>query len=667
MFNKVFGFIKKIFTLKNSMLLLLILAVTGVTFYLLTNLWQAQAEKVEAELKSYQAVIIKNETELLSSQLVKFVIQGKTLAKSRIFRSALDGLSSSKKDVVQKAHEDLENFVKVSGFSAGHLFDLNGKLFATTSGQLEKEEASYQESIKKIIETRIPIFSPLYSSAGQLVSELFLPVFPSKAISNTVEPVKIMVLTIPMTEILRSFLASDQSLKYNSNIHLIQQDGAGDFQETVFSYPDNLKLQTVGISLDGFSKIDFGIRTDLYKTKQVFSAATYIPAIRWWVMIETDGSAVDVLTGDYKKISTLIACLGIGTFVFFILTMNFLISSRKFHRKSTELEAELIPALKEKLLLQKICNTIPTPISLKDGETGHFLYINQAFVELTSRNHSGVDGLTDQQVFDNVDAEELSHGDQMISMSGSGYSQELSITKGMNQLTMQVTGVPCSLKQENDAILTVFRDITTEKQATTQSIETRQQIIDALVRAVESVPFLDGHTSLMRLLSLEIAETLLLSDADCATVEAAAILSQVGKTFIPKEIMEKEGKLTPEELLETRKYVEHTCKLLEGIKFDLPITQTIWQMQESLDGSGYPNGLKGKEVSVLAGILGVTNTFSALVQHRAHRNAKTAQEAVDILYTMIDKRFEGSIIEALDAVIQTPSGKGILTASKVGF
>jgi len=666
MLKRFIEIIKKVFTFKVCSLLVAVLAVMAVTIYSLTNLWQTHLDDLHTDLAEYQSIIVKNDTELLTSQLVKIVIQGKELAKSRIFRTALEGLRSSKEEGVTKAQEDLENFVKVSGFYSGHLFDLKGRLTATTEGRFEGDEADYQANIKKIIDTKIPIFSPLHSSSGRLVSDLFLPVFPAHALSNSVEPVYVLVLTVPMNEILRAFLASEQSLEYNSKIHLIQQVGEG-FQETVFKYPDNLELQSVGASLGGITGVEFGVRTDLYRTKQVFSTATMIPAIRWWVMLETDVTVIEDQLDEYELVSMWIVALGFAAFVLLILAVNFIVSSRKYHKRSQDLEAELIPTRKEKRLLQLFCNMIPYPVSLKDSGTGLFLYVNKAFAELTGFEQSEAKGISDNQVFTYADAEALFHGDQMVSMSGNPYTHELSIAKGMEQTLMQVSGVPCTVKEKNDAIITVFRDITLEKKGVLQSIEMRQQIINALVRAVESVPFLDGQTSLMRLLSIEIAETMLLSDADCATVEAASILSQVGKTFIPKEILQKDGKLTPEELLETKKYVEHTCRILEGIKFDLPITQTIWQIQENLDGSGYPNGLKGREVSLLARILGVTNTFSALVQRRAHRKAKTAQEAVEILQSMADQKFDATVVDSLDAVIHTSKGRMILRGSLVEF
>lgn len=657
---------KNIFTLKNSALVLLVLVVAGGLCFGLSFVWQYKESDIDSELRDYQSVIIKNETELLTSQLVKYVLQGKELAKSRIFRASIEGLASREKKQFEKAQQDFENFVKVSGFVSGSLFNLNGKLFATSEGRLDSDEGNYREFVRKTANTRVPNFSPLHNHDGQFVSDLFLPVFPADALSNSVAPVKVLVLTVPMTDTLRAFLATGQSLEFKSSTHLVQQvDGI--FQEIVFSYPDNLKLQSVSASLEGVTGVDFGRRSNLYNSGEVYSSAGYIPAIGWLIGVETDVDEVAEQMNLYKGVTALLAALGLGSFIFFILTVSFILSSRKYYLKSKKFEDELIPAKKERALLKNLFNILPTPISLKDTETGSLIYINKAFAGLAGLNHSEAEGLTDNQVFDSRDAESLEHGDQMVSMSGNSYTHEMDVTKGMTKITMQVQGIPCSVKADNDSILTIFRDVTAEKENITKSIEMRQQVINALVRAVESVPFLDGHTSLMRLLAVEIAETLLLSDADCATVEAAAILSQVGKTFIPKEIMQKEGKLTPEELLETQKYVEHTCNILEGIKFDLPITQTIWQMQETLDGSGYPNGLQGRDISLLARILGATNTFSALVQQRSYRKAKTAQQAVSILQSMADKKFDSSVIDALDAVIHTQSGKDILKNSKVEF
>ena len=512
--------------------------------------------------------------------------------------------------------------------------------------------------------TRIPFFSPLRSSSGRLVSDLFLPVFPASALTNSVAPAKILVLTVPMTETLRAFLATEQSLEYSSRIHLIQQVEDG-FEETVFRYPDNLELQSVAASLKNVLSVMFGIRSDLYGKQEVYSTARLIPAIRWWVMIETSETFLDSLQKEFELVSGLMAGISMLAFILLVVSINFIISTRQLFRRNKSLEAELIPSRRERTMLHGFCDALPFPVTLKARDTGIYRHVNWAFAEFTGFEQQDAIGITDSQVFTYSDAEDLDHGDQMVNMSNRTYTHELGISKGMERTLMQVTAIPCAVYEERDSILTVFRDVTAEKEQVDQSIEIRQQIINALVRAVESVPFLDGQSALMRQLSLEVAETMLLSDADCATVEAAAILSQIGKTFVPKEIMQKDGKLTDEELLETKKYVEHTCRILEGVKFDLPITQTIWQIQENLDGTGYPRGLQGREISRQARILGVVNTFSALVKQRAHRKAKTASQAVEILHSLADKKFDATVVDSLEAVIRSYRGREILRSNGI--
>ena len=651
-------------TQRNCTLVLLFTAMVCGAIYLIPHFFHLHREGLVENLEKYQQLTTTREAEILSGQLVEFVVRGRGMVKSRIFRNALEGLASTKDELQEQGQEDFDNFVRVSGFVAGHLFDLNGNLFATTEGRLEGPEKEYRAHVKSILETRIPFFTSLRPYFGQLVSEVYFPVYPAKALSSSVDPIMVLVLTVPMGETLRAFLSTGQTLDYDSRLHLIQQHGST-FEEVELSYPNNLKLQRVGVSLTGMANIPFGERPDLHGTGMVFSSATHIPVINWWVLADTRVDALDETQSAYEGNILLITVLGLATAIFSILAAAFLYSTRSRRRRIHDLESLLSPMRRERDLLRKVNETLPLPVCMKDTATGAFVYVNKAFSDFVGKRGPDALGAGDWQVFKDDDIAALAHVEEMITMSGSLYSQDLEMNIRGKDLIIQTTGLPCSRAEENDSILMTYRDITEEARNNIHNVKMRQQIIDGLVRAVESVPFLDGHTSLMRMLAVEIAETLLLSDAECATVEAAAILSQMGKTFIPKEIMEKTGKLTPEELLETQRYVEHTCRILEGIEFDLPITQTIWQMQETLDGTGYPNGLEGSEVSTLARILGVANAFSAMVQQRSYRKAKTAHEAVEILQGMADKKFDSTVIEALDAVINAPKGQRILRASHV--
>ncbi|WP_320170473.1 HD domain-containing phosphohydrolase [Maridesulfovibrio sp.] len=666
MLIKIFDIVKRLFNLRNIALLLLFLAVAGCLYYGVDKLWRDKEAEAAKRLSEYQAAVISDDVELLSSRLVEYVIRGRELARARIFRFAVKGLAGADKKHREEAREDFGNFVKVSGFDSAYLFNLDGSLYSTSGRQLEGGAGEYRRLVELVLKNRIPVFSPLRENSGILTSDLFLPVFPAEALSTEVEPTKVLVLTVPLSDILRSFLAAARELENGSRIHLIQQYGSA-YQDVILGHSDNLELQDVSADLSGITKVEFGKRKNLQNSDMVYSSAEFIPAINWWVLMETDVAAANDDLNIFKTGTALIAALALGCVVFFVLTIKFIVSTRRYYLSSTKNEENLIQQRSENRLLKLVCNTMPTPVSVKNSGDGGFLFVNKSFAKMGGLESRAALGLTDKQVFGEINAETISHGDQMATMSNSAYSEEMVMPGRAGSSVLQVTSVPCTVEEDGDAVLTVYRDITSDKNASKRAVEVRQQVINALIRAVESVPFLDGHTSLMRKMALEIAETLLLSDTDCATVEAAAILSQVGKTFVPREIMEKQGKLTPEEIRETQRYIEHTCRILEGVEFDLPIPQTIWQMQENLDGSGYPNGLSGNEISMLARILGVTNTFSALVQKRSYRKAKTARQAVEILQSMADQKYDSSVIEALGAVIYTPAGKSILQESHIEF
>lgn len=78
--------------------------------------------------------------------------------------------------------------------------------------------------------------------------------------------------------------------------------------------------------------------------------------------------------------------------------------------------------------------------------------------------------------------------------------------------------------------------------------------------------------------------------------------------------------------------MEHSRRVLQNIEFDLPIVDTICEMNERLDGTGYPNKLSGDEIRTSARILAVANAFTAMVRPRSYRNALGVEQALGILH-----------------------------------
>ncbi len=647
-------------------LLIFFLVVAAGAWYSGTLLLHDKKIELVDGLKEYQAHILKAESEIMSTQLVTQVLRARELAKARIFRGAIVNIVSMKEEKKAQAQKDFKDFIKLAGFRAGHIFTVDGLLQATTMDKLDTEESAYYGPVREVFKTRIPYFSSLYIHKGELVSDLFIPVYSANVLSDSDMPGNILALVVPVHSLIRSFLATTEGLEANTTVRLVQEAVDGTFEEIKVDYPDTIKTIPIEATLTGVSEVEFGNRTDLNGAKKVYSTAVSMPSVRWWLATESGTEAIDSPLFQYRDKLMISLILGVGL-AFLLSTTILFFFSRLRHRKNEMELADAIKLLRKKLHISKRLNeTLPTPYCLRNSQDGSLLYANRAFADMCGKPLSLISGLKIADLFNPEEAEALEHGNQMLTMSGGQtHIQEIEVYHGPKPTLFNVMSLSCA--NGNAAApdtLFLFREITEERATNIQNIEMRQQIIDALVRAVEAVPFLDGHTALLRQLAVEIAETLLLSDAEVATVEAAAILSQVGKSFIPKEIMQKEGKLTPEEIAETRRYVEHTCRIIKDIEFHLPIVETIWQIQENLDGSGYPKGLKGDEVSRPARILGVANIFSALVKKRSYRKAKTASQAIEILH-METARYDETVIRALEAVIESPQGRAIMRENQI--
>ena len=100
---------------------------------------------------------------------------------------------------------------------------------------------------------------------------------------------------------------------------------------------------------------------------------------------------------------------------------------------------------------------------------------------------------------------------------------------------------------------------------------------------------------------------------------------------LPHELLTKAGPLTPEERLLMEKHVDYAVEALRGIDFGLPVLQTIEQMHERMDGSGYPRKLQGEAICLQARILAVANTFCALMRPRSYRRRHDEPAALAIL------------------------------------
>ncbi|MCG8017403.1 MAG: response regulator [Candidatus Thiodiazotropha sp. 'RUGA'] len=132
-------------------------------------------------------------------------------------------------------------------------------------------------------------------------------------------------------------------------------------------------------------------------------------------------------------------------------------------------------------------------------------------------------------------------------------------------------------------------------------------------------PYTAGHQRNVSELAVSIAKELNLSDEILSGIRLGSIIHDIGKINIPSEILTRPGKLSDLEFEMIKTHPLHGSEILKDVEFPWPIAEMVLQHHERLDGSGYPNRLKGDEILLEAKIIAVADVVEAMSSHRPYR------------------------------------------------
>jgi len=170
---------------------------------------------------------------------------------------------------------------------------------------------------------------------------------------------------------------------------------------------------------------------------------------------------------------------------------------------------------------------------------------------------------------------------------------------------------------------------------------------ESLAEAIEKRdPYTGGHTRRVTQYSLAIAKYLQLKPLERKCLRIASVLHDIGKIGIKDQILRKPERLSPEEYDEIKHHSHMGAEIIEHIRQLREIVPGVKYHHEQVDGRGYPNGLRGEEIPIIAKIVAVADTFDAMTTSRPYRKGMEKEVALGELKRCAGTQFDEGVVKA---------------------
>jgi len=222
-------------------------------------------------------------------------------------------------------------------------------------------------------------------------------------------------------------------------------------------------------------------------------------------------------------------------------------------------------------------------------------------------------------------------------------------SRGQNFANMQTLANQAAIALERSILLSESLQQAKQLEAAYAELEiTYDRTLTALMSALDARDQeTEGHSTRVSRLTCLLGEELGLNGHQLRSLERGALIHDIGKIGITDSILHKPGKLTEEEWRIMRIHPDIGARIVEGIPFLQETLPVIRYHHERWDGSGYPVGLKGKDIPIQARIFAVADVFDALTSNRSYRKKSSAEDAIQYLTDQSGALFDPSIVQAL--------------------
>jgi cyclic di-GMP phosphodiesterase len=189
----------------------------------------------------------------------------------------------------------------------------------------------------------------------------------------------------------------------------------------------------------------------------------------------------------------------------------------------------------------------------------------------------------------------------------------------------------------------------------TDDLESIASVITTLIVMIETRDgYTEGHCHRMSNYAAAVGRALGLGNPDLQALHRGGFLHDIGMLAIPSAVLQKPGRLEPEEFALVKTHTvrgDELCRTLRSLQAVRPI---IRHHHERLDGSGYPDGLQGTEVPLLAQIIGVVDVYDAITSRRPYQPVQSASDALQLLREEVQRGWrQREIVDAFEGIIRS--------------
>jgi HD-GYP domain-containing protein (c-di-GMP phosphodiesterase class II) len=165
-------------------------------------------------------------------------------------------------------------------------------------------------------------------------------------------------------------------------------------------------------------------------------------------------------------------------------------------------------------------------------------------------------------------------------------------------------------------------------------------------------PYTRGHSERVSRISVAIAQRLGIAEDECEKIRISALLHDVGKIAIDDNILKKPSALTDEEYAIMKEHPQKGYKIMSQIRAMKEFLPGMYMHHEMVNGQGYPQGLKGDEIPIMAKVVAVADTFDAMTTDRPYQLAMKFEDAIERIQGFVGTRYDASVVAAFVAACE---------------